>query len=177
MDVVVKDKTFTEFISASELKSIVRNLAEIVEERFKAKNPLFLVMLNGAFIFAADFLRCLQQPYETVYVKYSSYNGMETSGHVEGSEIPSSVQGRNVVILEDIVDSGLTMDVFKRDLQNKNPESVTLVSLLSKPSARKIDIRIDFVGKEIEDRFVVGYGLDYDGYGRNLPCIYQLKIS
>lgn len=174
-EVLVKDKIFTEFISENEMKSMISDLANKVEEKFKDKNPLFLVMLNGAFIFASDFLRYLKNPYETIFVRYTSYSGMQTTGHVTASAIPETVKGRNVIILEDIVDSGLTMDIFKKDLAKMKPESITLVSMLSKPSARKIDVKIDFIGKEIEDKFVVGYGLDYDGYGRNLPCIFQLK--
>ncbi|MCR5570417.1 MAG: hypoxanthine phosphoribosyltransferase [Paludibacteraceae bacterium] len=174
-DVVVKDKVFTEFISKNEMNTIVTSLAKKVEEQFKDKNPIFIVMLNGAFVFASDFLRALEQPYETLFVRYSSYSGMQTTGNVVTSAIPDVVKGRNVVILEDIVDSGLTMEVFKKNLTRMQPESITLVALLSKPSARKVDVKIDYIGKEIEDKFVVGYGLDYDGFGRNLPAIYVLK--
>lgn len=174
-DVVVKDKVFTEFISKNEMNTIVTSLAKKVEEQFKDKNPIFIVMLNGAFVFASDFLRALKQPYETLFVRYSSYSGMQTTGNVVTSAIPDVVKGRNVVILEDIVDSGLTMEVFKKNLTRMQPESITLVALLSKPSARKVDVKIDYIGKEIEDKFVVGYGLDYDGFGRNLPAIYVLK--
>lgn len=174
-DVVVKDKVFTEFISKNEMNTIVTSLAKKVEEQFKDKKPIFIVMLNGAFVFASDFLRALEQPYETLFVRYSSYSGMQTTGNVVTSAIPDVVKGRNVVILEDIVDSGLTMEVFKKNLTRMQPESITLVALLSKPSARKVDVKIDYIGKEIEDKFVVGYGLDYDGFGRNLPAIYVLK--
>ncbi len=174
-DVVVKDKVFTEFISKNEMNTVVTSLAKKVEEQFKDKNPIFIVMLNGAFVFASDFLRALEQPYETLFVRYSSYSGMQTTGNVVTSAIPDVVKGRNVVILEDIVDSGLTMEVFKKNLTRMQPESITLVALLSKPSARKVDVKIDYIGKEIEDKFVVGYGLDYDGFGRNLPAIYVLK--
>lgn len=174
-DVVVKDKVFTEFISKNEMNTIVTSLAKKVEEQFKDKNPIFIVMLNGAFVFASDFLRALEQPSETLFVRYSSYSGMQTTGNVVTSAIPDVVKGRNVVILEDIVDSGLTMEVFKKNLTRMQPESITLVALLSKPSARKVDVKIDYIGKEIEDKFVVGYGLDYDGFGRNLPAIYVLK--
>lgn len=174
-DVVVKDKVFTEFISKNEMNTIVTSLAKKVEEQFKDKNPIFIVMLNGAFVFASDFLRALKQPYETLFVRYSSYSGMQTTGNVVTSAIPDVVKGRNVVILEDIVDSGLTMEVFKKNLTRMQPDSITLVALLSKPSARKVDVKIDYIGKEIEDKFVVGYGLDYDGFGRNLPAIYVLK--
>lgn len=175
MDVTVNGKIFTEYISANELNTIVSTLAKNVEKELDGKDPLFLIMLNGAFVFASDFLRALSKPYETVFVRYTSYMGMETSGKVSSSHIPDKVKGRNVVILEDIVDSGLTMDVFEKDLILKQPASITLVSLLSKPTARKVEVDIDFEGKEIEDKFVVGYGLDYDGFGRNLPSIYRLK--
>lgn len=155
-DVVVKDKVFTEFISKNEMNTVVTSLAKKVEEQFKDKNPIFIVMLNGAFVFASDFLRALEQPYETLFVRYSSYSGMQTTGNVVTSAIPDVVKGRNVVILEDIVDSGLTMEVFKKNLTRMQPESITLVALLSKPSARKVDVKIDYIGKEIEDKFVVG---------------------
>ena len=174
-DITVKDKVFTEFISKEEMNLIVTSLAKKVETVFKDRNPIFIVMLNGAFVFASDFLRSLERPYETLFVRYSSYSGMQTTGNVVTSEIPEVVKGRHIVILEDIVDSGLTMDVFKKNLTKMRPESITLVALLSKPSARKVDVSIDYIGKEIGDKFVVGYGLDYDGVGRNLPAIYVLK--
>lgn len=175
MDIQVKDKVFTEYISKAEVERIVKNLASKVDELYKDKNPLFLVMLNGAFVFASDFLRYLKNPCETQFVKYTSYEGLGSTGKVSASQIPDIVKERHVVILEDIVDSGLTMDVFLKDLKSKGPASVALASLLSKPSARKIDVKIDFVGREIENKFIVGYGLDYDGFGRNLPALYVLK--
>lgn len=175
MEVQVKDKKFVEFISKKQLHDIVCNLAQEVEDKMKDKDPLYIVMLNGAFVFASDFLRSLKKPCETVFVKYSSYDGLSTTGIVKKSTIPESVKGRNVVILEDIVDSGLTMDVFMKEIKTLNPNSVTLVSLLSKPACIKTDVKIDHIGKEIDDAFVVGYGLDYDGFGRNLDAIYVLK--
>lgn len=173
--IVVKDKKFVEYISKEEITNIITDLAHRVDIEMRDKNPLYIIMLNGAFIFAADFLRALKSPCETLFLKYSSYSGMTTTGTVQTTDIPDSVKGRNIVILEDIVDSGLTMDVFKKEVQKKNPKSVTLVSMLSKPEARRTQIRIDFIGKEIENKFIVGMGLDYDGIGRNLDAIYVLE--
>ena len=175
MTVKVKDKYFSKYISKKELNDITTRLASEIEKNVGSKNPLFVVMLNGAFVFASDFLRKMSFACETIFVRYSSYCGMQTTGHVVQSAIPEKVNGRHVVIIEDIVDSGLTMNTFKDELQKLSPASITIVSLLSKPSARKVDVNIDLIGKEIENKFVVGYGLDYDGYGRNLDCIYILN--
>lgn len=175
MSIVVNNKRFVEFLSKQELDNIITNLAAEVERDLGEKDPLYLVMLNGAFVFASDFLRKLTKPVETVFLRYSSYEGINTTGNVHVNVIPQVVKDRNVVVLEDIIDTGLTMDVFLKNIKNLHPQSVSIVSLFSKPTARKINVPLDYVGIEIENSFVVGFGLDYDGYGRNLDALYVLE--
>ena len=169
---IVNGLSFVEYISEKEMDSIIGKLATEVQEATKDKNPLFIVMLNGAFIFASDFLRKLNFPAETYFLKYSSYQGTSSTGEVMTSPISDIVKDRNIVVLEDIVDSGLTMDIFRKELEKKCPKSVLIVSMLSKPQARKVDVKIDYIGREIDNKFVLGMGLDYDGVGRNLKSIY-----
>lgn len=177
MKVRIKDKCFKEFISEIELKEIVRNIAVKLDERYRDGNPYYLVLMNGAFIFASDLLREVKTMGNIAFINYKSYVGMESTGSVKVIvPIPESVKGRDVVIIEDIVDSGLTMKYVMEDLNTLEPRSVCVVTCFSKPCARKYDLPmpLDYVGKEIGNEFIVGYGLDYDGQGRNLPAVYVL---
>lgn len=173
---IVKDKDFVEYISKEEMATIVNKLATEVKSDFTDKTPLFLVMLNGAFVFAADFLRAWGDSVEIEFVKYSSYQGMHSTGVVKPVlQINPDVKGRDLIILEDIVDSGNTMKRFTDELQKYAPKSITLVVLFSKPEMLKESIKIDYLGKALPNRFIVGYGLDYDNFGRNLDAIYVLN--
>ncbi len=175
--IAVHDLTFVPLISETVIQERVETLAMQLTERYQDKKPLFLVLLNGAFIFAADLVRACAMQAEIVFVKLSSYEGMQSSGKVItviGVE-EHVVQGREVIIVEDIVDSGKTMHDFLQTIQGYSPISISIVTLLLKPSALQYDVPTDYVGFAIEDKFVIGYGLDYNGLGRNLKEIYQLK--
>ena len=172
----LNNKEFEIFITANEIAEVVSRLADSVNRDFAGKEPFFIIMLNGAFMFAADFLRKITVSYEVGFVSLSSYKGMQTSGQVKVyTAIPEKIKGRNVVILEDIVDTGSTMDFFLSELKKFSAKSVSIVTLFVKPDVLKQKIEVDYVGKEIENRFIVGYGLDYDGFGRNLEAVYALK--
>jgi hypoxanthine phosphoribosyltransferase len=172
----LNDKEFEIFISADEIADIVYRLADSVNRDFAEKNPFFIIMLNGAFVFAADLLRKITASHEVGFVSLSSYKGMQTSGQVKVyTAIPEKIKDRHVVILEDIVDTGVTMDFFLSELSKFSAKSVSIVSLFVKPEVLQQKINVDYVGKEIENRFIVGYGLDYDGFGRNLDAVYVLK--
>ncbi len=172
----VKDREFEEFISTTEMKKVVERLVSSVKRDYKGRNPLFLVMLNGAFVFAADFLRAWGDPVETEFVKYTSYEGMSSTGVIRPvMEVQSDVEGRDVVVLEDVVDTGATMESFLEEVRKRNPKSVAVVSLFSKPDVLHGKVKLDYVGRELPNRFIVGFGLDYDGFGRNLPALYVLK--
>jgi hypoxanthine phosphoribosyltransferase len=171
----LNDKEFEIFISAGEIADIVSRLAAFVDRDFAGKDPFFIIMLNGAFMFAADFLRKITVSHEVGFVSLSSYKGMQTSGQVKiYTAIPEKIKDRHVVILEDIVDTGVTMDFFLSELSKFSAKSVSIVSLFVKPDVLQQKIHVDYVGKEIENRFIVGYGLDYDGLGRNLEAVYVL---
>ena len=166
----VKDKNFVEMLSQEDIARIVDRLANALNKDMEGMNPYFLVMMNGAVFFATDLLRRITVPCGLAFVKYTSYEGMKSSGKVTSViPVPADVKGRNVVVVEDIVDTGETMKAFLAEMQRYTPASVRIVSFLSKPAALKHPLLIDYVGKEIGNEFVLGYGLDYDGLGRNVP--------
>ncbi len=169
-------KEFEMYISAGEMAEIISRLALSVNRDFAGKEPFFIIMLNGAFMFAADFLRKITVSHEVDFVRVSSYEGTQTSGKVKiHSHIPDKIKDRHVVILEDIVDTGITMDFFLSELKKYQTKSISIVSLFVKPDVLQQKITVDYVGREIENRFIVGYGLDYDDFGRNLEAVYVLK--
>lgn len=177
MEVVeVKDKIFRKFISRPQIDQVVLEIAGRINADYKGKNPLLLGVLNGAFIFAADLMRSLTIPCQVSFVKYASYVGTKSTEEVkELIGLNESLAGRHVIVVEDIVDSGITMDHLLRDIVNHRPASVKLACFFLKPKAFVKSFRIDYLGMEIPNAFIVGYGLDYDGYGRNLPEIYKLE--
>lgn len=171
----VKGKNFVEMLSAEEIARIIDRMAATINSDMEGKHPYFLVMMNGAFVFAADLLRKITVPSSLAFVRYTSYEGMQTTGKVVPViPVPADVKGRNIVVIEDIVDTGITMEAFLRELKNFSPESVRIASFLTKPEARQRQVLVDYVGKEIENKFVLGYGLDYDGLGRNIPSLLVL---
>lgn len=171
-------KQFEMYISAEEMAEIVSRLAADVNHDFAGKEPFFIVMLNGAFMFAADFLRKITVSHEMAFVRVSSYLGTQTTGKVKVlSSIPQKIKNRHVIILEDIVDTGITMDFFLSELKPYQPQSISIASLFVKPEVLQKKITVDYVGKEIENRFIVGYGLDYDGFGRSLDAVYAVKMN
>jgi hypoxanthine phosphoribosyltransferase len=175
--VQVSDKQFDVFLSEEEILREVRSLAWRISEDYRDKEVLFIVLLNGAFMFAADLLKEIQVPAAVSFVKLSSYHGgTESSGKVqELIGLNETLEGKNVVIIEDIVDTGTTMDNLIPIVYEKLPASVKICTLLYKPEAFKGNFLPDYVGFSISNAFVVGYGLDYNGLGRNLKAIYQLK--
>jgi hypoxanthine phosphoribosyltransferase len=171
----VLDRLFTPFITRDEIDPLVTRIAAEINADYAGKNPLFLPVLNGAFIFAADLLRKISIPCSVSFVKYASYSGMQTTEKVRILiGLNEDIAGRHVIIVEDIVDSGITMDYLLKEMRNFNPASVRLACLFLKPEAFIKDFPIDYLGMKIPNRFIVGYGLDYNGYGRNLPQIYTV---
>lgn len=175
-EITLHDKTFEIFIPGQRLNSIVDKLALEIAADVKDKNPLFLVVLNGAFMFAGDLLKRFDFNCEISFVKLSSYVGTKTTSVVrEIIGLDEVLHGRTVVIIEDIIDTGITMWNTIPKLRQLEAEDVKLATLLFKPDAFQKDYKIDYIGLEIPNDFIVGYGLDYDGLGRNYPDIYKLK--
>lgn len=176
MDIVtVKDKQFSLSISAQRLQKRVAEVAAQISSDLAGKNPLFLAVLNGSFMYAADLMRNITIPCEVAFVRFSSYEGMESTGKVkEVMGLTENIAGRTVVVVEDIIDSGLTMQQLLSNLRKKNPAEIRVASLLVKPENVEVDLDIAYTCFEIPNDFIVGYGLDYDGYGRNLPAIYTV---
>lgn len=171
------DLRFKPYLSQEQLQERVRAIAQQLTAEYAGKEPVFLVMLKGAFVFATDLLRYYEGLPEVSFVRTRSYSGTASTHEVEIilGPTPEEVTNRDIIIVEDIVDSGYTMDRFLPILQAQNPRSICLVTLLFKPDMLKKDIKMDHIGFSIPPKFVVGYGLDYDGLGRNLPAIYQLE--
>ena len=175
-EITLHNKKFEVSISDTEIAHIVDGIANKINAK-KIKDPLFIAVMNGAFLFAADVMRNITIPNtEISFIKLSSYSGTETTGKVnELIGIGLDIKDRNVIILEDIIDSGITLEKIMLLLEKENVASIKVATLLFKPDAYTKDIKIDFIGKSIPNDFVVGYGLDYDEIGRNLPHIYKLK--
>jgi hypoxanthine phosphoribosyltransferase len=170
---------FVPFIAPSAIAARVDELGRELHERLHDGRPSFVVMLKGAFIFAADLVRASRLGGEVCFVRTSSYSGTESSEQIRVLLPPEEelIRDRDVVLIEDIVDSGLTMQAFLPLLEELGPRSITLVTLLHKPDAQRVAVPIDLIGFSIPTKFVVGYGLDYDGLGRQLPAIYRLDES
>ena len=175
-NIKLHNKEFEVFITESEIAAIIHLMAKNINES-RIKDPLFIAILNGSFLFAADIMRKITIPNSEIsFIKLSSYSGTETTGQVhELIGVGDNISGRNIVILEDIIDTGITLEKIVSLLKKENVADITIATLLFKPDAYKKDINIDFIGKSIPNNFVVGYGLDYDEIGRNLPHIYKLK--
>lgn len=174
-NIQVRDKKFTPYISSNEIQQRVTAMAKDINADLKDKNPLFIGILNGAFIFAADLFRQLTIEAEISFIKLVSYKGTRSSGHVITSiGLDTELYDRTVVILEDIVDTGRTLHEFLPQVLHQHPRRLLITSLLSKPDVLEYPIHIDYLGFSVPNKFILGYGLDYDGLGRNLPDIYQL---
>ena len=173
--VKIKDKTFETSISEADIKTRIKEVAARINKDMADKNPLFLGVLNGAFIFAADLMREVTIPCEISFVKLASYQGITSTGKVhEVLGINEDLTGRHIIVVEDIVDTGRTMKQMIESLGTRNPASVSICSLFVKPDKLEEDIDIKYLCFSIPNDFIVGYGLDYDQQGRNLKEIYTL---
>jgi len=169
------DKSFDTYLSEQEIQSKIKEIAEQLNHDYKNSRPLFIAILNGSFMFAADLFKHLTIDAEVCFIKLASYKGVKSSGNViTAIGLDQDVFEREVVIVEDIVDTGKTLHQFLPKLEHQQPKSLKIAALLHKPEATQFPLRIDYVGFRIPNKFVVGYGLDYDGLGRNLKEIYQL---
>lgn len=173
--VKIKDKTFKTSISETEILKRVQVVANRINKDMEGKTPVFLAVLNGSFIFAADLMRMITIPCEISFVKLASYAGTSSTGEVKQlMGINQSLEGRHVIIVEDIIESGLTMQAMMNMLREQHPASVNICSLLVKPAKLEVPLDIRYTVMEIPDDFIVGYGLDYDQEGRNLRDIYTI---
>jgi hypoxanthine phosphoribosyltransferase len=171
----IHDKTFEIYLSESAIQERVKNIAESINKEYKDKHPLFIAILNGSFMFAADLFKYLTIPAEISFIKLASYRGMKSTGNVITSiGLDVELFGKDLIIIEDIVDTGKTLYNFLPKLKDHHPSSLKIAALLHKPEATRFPLSLDYVGFSIPDKFVVGYGLDYDGQGRNLKEIYQV---
>lgn len=174
----IKDKTFVPFITAEAIQTRIQELAEQMNQAYADKNPLIVVILNGAFLFAADLAKHLTIPCEITFLRVSSYQGTASTGQSkEILGLTESVAGRDLIVVEDIVDTGRTLHDICDQLRAQEPASLAIATLLFKPEALQKPLELQYVGFEIEDRFVLGYGLDYDGLGRNTPDILVLETG
>jgi hypoxanthine phosphoribosyltransferase len=172
----IKDLTFKQYINKSQIQQKVRELAAQLEIDYRDKTPVFLPILNGSFMFASDLIKNISLPCRVSFVKISSYTGTASSGQLKSLiGLEESLFNQDIIIIEDIIDTGLTLTKIVEELKSLGTRSVEVVALLRKQQAREKGVQPKYTGFEIENEFVVGYGLDYDGLGRNLKEIYQLK--
>jgi hypoxanthine phosphoribosyltransferase len=171
----VHDKQFVPYLSAEKIQQRISELSQQISTDYANEKPLFLAILNGSFMFAADLFRQVTIDAEISFIKVASYKGMRSTGNVVTSiGLEQDIYGRHLIIVEDIVDTGKTLHNFLPTLQHQQPASLKIATLLHKPEATEFDLTLDYVGFSIPNKFVVGYGLDYDGLGRNYNAIYQL---
>jgi len=176
--ITVHETEFQPYIDEVALQQRVKEMAEQINKDLKGERPLFIAILNGSFMFAADVFKYLTIEAEISFIKLASYKGTKSTGNVvQAIGLDEDLFGRTVVILEDIVDTGRTMSQFLPQLEHQQPKKLLVAALLTKPDAMVHPIKIDYLGFSVPDKFLLGYGLDYDGLGRNLPAIYQLVES
>lgn len=172
------DNYFIPFIESKQIADVVKNLANQIETDLKNEQPIFIGILNGSFMFIADFVRQYKSNCEVSFVKLASYQGTTSTGKIkELVGIQEDLKGKTVVILEDIIDTGNTLEEIFKIFADKEVKALKVATLFFKPEVFKKDLKIDYIGLSIPNKFIVGYGLDYDGLGRNLSDIYQLKTS
>lgn len=174
--VTLKDKTFVLSIPYQEILAAIESVARKINYDFQGKEPLFLVILNGSFMFSADLMKSIDLNCHVSFVKLSSYEGTQSTENVKKLiGLNEEIKGKSIIILEDIIDSGVTIENVLEEIKDYEPADVSVATLLFKPAALKKQIKIDYVGIEIPNDFIVGYGLDYDGLGRNLKDIYKIE--
>jgi len=171
----VHDREFEPYLSEEEIQQRIKEIGDTLTRAYAGKKPLFIAILNGAFMFASDLFRHLHIDAEICFIKLASYKGIRSTGHVVTAiGLDIELYGRDVIIIEDIVDTGKTLHHFLPQLHHQQPSSLKIVALLHKPEAMVFPIKVDYLGFTIPNKFVVGFGLDYDGLGRNLGAIYKL---
>ena len=171
----VKDKVFAVSIPEEKILKEIDRIAAEMNRDLEGKNPLFLCVLNGSFVFAADLFRRINIPAEISFVKLASYEGVSSTGVIkEVIGLSENISGRTIVVIEDIIDTGCTMQKLLENLGTRPPEAIHVCALLLKPEKLKVELDVKYVALEIPNDFIVGYGLDYDGYGRNLKDIYTV---
>ena len=176
--VQLHDKQFVSYLSEADIIGRVKQIALQINKDLEGEKPVFLAILNGAFMFAADLFKTVNLDCEICFIRLASYWGTKSTGNVVTLlGLDHDVSGRTVIILEDIIDTGRTLHEFLPKLKEREPKDIKIASLLVKSDALQFDLKIDYRGFNIPDKFVVGYGLDYDGLGRNLKEIYQLKTN
>ena len=175
---IIKDKSFDLFIKEESINKRVKELADQISSDYKDKDPIFIPILNGAFLFAAELIKEITIPCQLSFVKVSSYAGTESTGTIKQLYgLDENIKNRNLIIVDDIVDTGLTMQTVVEQIKKLNPASIEVMTFLLKRESIKKELEVKYVGFSIPNAFVVGYGLDYDGYGRNLKDIYQLEAG
>ncbi len=172
----ILDKSFVPYISEEEIDKAVQKVAAMINADYSTKSPLIVSVLNGSFMFTSDLMKKITVECHLSFIKLASYEGTSTTGTVnELIGLNESVEGRDLILIEDIVDTGNTLEKLYQILETQKPKSIKIATLLYKPAAYKKAYKIDYVGLEIPNAFVVGFGLDYDGLGRNLSSIYVLN--
>lgn len=171
----VHDKTFETYLPEDIIQKRVQELAAAINRDYAGKRPMFIAILNGSFMFASDLFKHLTIEAELCFIKLASYKGLKSSGNVVTSiGLEDDIFNKEIVIVEDIVDTGKTLHNFLPKLKHQQPKSLKIATLLHKSEATEYPLQLDYIGFDIPNKFVVGYGLDYDGLGRNLKEIYQL---
>lgn len=171
----ILDKDFEISITKETIQERVKALADRLNKDYEGKSPVMVCILNGAFVFASDLVRCLTFQPDIQFAKYSSYDGMDTTGKVnEILAATTDLKGRDVIIVEDIVDTGITMKHVVARFKEQGAASVKIACMLQKPEKLQVELEVDYCAMQIPNAFIVGYGLDYDGYGRNYPDIYSV---
>jgi len=175
MNKQILDKSFKPYLTQSNLEEAIERIANQINQDYSDKNPLFIAILNGSFIFASDLFKKINIPAEISFIKLASYQGTKSTGNViTAIGLETDLYDRNVIVLEDIIDTGKTLSAFLPQLEHQQPKSLKVCALLHKKEATQYPVTIDYLGFEIPNLFVVGYGLDYNGYGRNLDQIMQI---
>lgn len=173
--VTVHDKSFETYLSEETIQKRIRELAAAINSDYAGKRPFFIAILNGSFMFASDLFKQLTVDADICFIKLASYKGMQSSGKVITTiGLDDDLFGKDVIIVEDIVDTGKTLHNFLPRLEHQQPQSLKIATLLHKSEATEFPLQLDYIGFDIPNKFVVGYGLDYDGLGRNYKEIYQL---
>lgn len=174
-EVTVLGRRFTHYIKAEQIGEAVRNLALRLKEDFKGRDPLFVCIMNGSFMFASELMYHIDEDFEVAFARYASYEGTQSTMELkEIMPVTQSLEGRVVVVVEDLIDTGYTMQCVRKRFLEQGAKEVHIASMLLKPDSVRCPIEANYVAMEIESKFIVGHGLDYDGYGRMFKDIYQI---